>query len=276
MSSSGRSTRSACQQKAAANADSGQHRPDDRRRDEAAVFGELAEAVYERAGGGGHQRQPQHVKAPGAAGVGVRQDPPAHHEGEHADGHVDQEDPRPVQVLEDHSTEDGAEDRREHCRHGHDPHHPPHALGAGNLGHHQLTYWHDHAAAHALQHAEQHQRGGRGGHSAQCRSGSEQHQRDHVHALGSITPRGPAGDRDHGRQRQQIAGDHPLHARDRAVQVAAKGVQRHVDDRGVQDRHDHPQDHHAGDLPHVRVDTVRRSGVEVLGCGLRRHLVPKV
>ena len=94
------------------------------------------------------------------------------------------------------------------------------------------------------------------GNGAQRRADREQHQRGHVHALGAEAARRPAGHGDHRGQRQQVAGHHPLDLRDRAVQVVAERAQRDVDDRRVEDRHDHPEDHHAGDLPHVRLDAV--------------------
>ena len=50
---------------------------------------------------------------------------------------------------------------------------------------------------------------------------------------------------------EQVAGHDPLDLRDRAVQVVPEGAQRDVDDRRVEDRHDHAEDHDARDPPHV-------------------------
>src|ERR1700761_4769209 len=44
------------------------------------------------------------------------------------------------------------------------------------------------------------------------------------------------------------------------VQIAAEGVEGDVDDRRVEDRHRHPQDHHAGDLPDVGLDPLAHRG----------------
>ena len=94
------------------------------------------------------------------------------------------------------------------------------------------------------------------GDRAQRRADREQHERGHVHALGAESPRRPPRHRDHGRQREQVAGHDPLDLGDRAVQVVPERPQRDVDDRRVEDRHDHPEDHHAGDLPDVGLDAV--------------------
>ena len=59
----------------------------------------------------------------------------------------------------------------------------PIRFGPGGLGHHQLADRQDHAAADALQDAEQDQLGGRRREAAERRADREQHQRDQVDGL---------------------------------------------------------------------------------------------
>jgi hypothetical protein len=74
--------------------------------------------------------------------------------------------------------------------------------------------------------------------------------------LGAEPPGGPSGDGDHGREREHVAGGHPLDVGQRRVQVAAEAVERDVDDRRVEDRHDRAHHDHGGDAPDMRFDAV--------------------
>ncbi len=69
-----------------------------------------ADAIDDRGEPGGQHRQAQHIQASRHAGVGAGQHAPAEHERDHADRDVDEEDPRPVQVLEDQPADDRPED----------------------------------------------------------------------------------------------------------------------------------------------------------------------
>ena len=158
---------------------------------------------------------------------------------------------------------------REHGGDRDDAHDAAHALGPGHVGHHELADRQDHAAADALDDAEDDELGRRPGQPAQHRPRSEEHERQQVDLLGAEAPRGPAGDRDHRRQRQHVAGHDPLDLRDRAVQLAPQRRQRDVDDRGVEDRHDRADEDDGADPPDVRVDAIRVGGHE-LGSGPRR------
>ena len=122
-------------------------------------------------------------------------------------------------------------------------------------------------AARALQDAAEHKRGGRVRHRAQRRADREEHERSEIDLPRPEAPRGPAGDGDHRGEREQVAGDHPLDLRDRTVQVVPERVQRDVHDRRVEDRHDHAEDHHTRDDPHVALDAVLGGG----GGGVRGH-----
>ena len=76
---------------------------------------------------------------------------------------------------------------------------------------------------------------------AQRRADGEQRDRGDPGPLGAEALGDPARERDHRRQRQQVAGRDPLDRAQRGVQVARERVQRDVDDRRVEDRHDEPE-----------------------------------
>ena len=76
--------------------------------------------------------------------------------------------------------------------------------------------------------------------------------RGHVEALGAEAVGGPAGERDHGRQRERVAGRHPLDRRQRGLELTGERVDRHVDDGDVEDRHDRAEHDDPGD-PHQRL-----------------------
>ncbi len=116
------------------------------------------------------------------------------------------------------------------------------------------------AAADALEDAEGDQLTRGAGEPAERGSGREEHERGQVDALGSEAAGGPARHRDHGGDREHVAGDHPLDRGERRVQVAAEGVQRDVDDRRVEDRHDRPDHDDEGDPPDVALDPIGGRG----------------
>ena len=100
----------------------------------------------------------------------------------------------------------------------------PTRCGPGRAGHDRHAGRHDHAAAEALQHAEGDQRAGRPGHARQRRAGQEQDDRDHVEALGAEPVGGPAGERDHRREREHVAGRDPLDRRQRRCGSRSRGA----------------------------------------------------
>ena len=190
---------------------------------------------------------------------------PGEDDADHADRHVDQEDPAPGDVVDQPAAEDRAEDRRDQHRHAEDAHHAAHPVGAGLLGHDRHDRGHDHAAADALEDAEGDQRVGAPGRRAEGGAEHEEGERGEVDALGAEAVGGPAGRRDHRGERQGVAGDDPLDRRQRGVEVDRQPVDRDVDDRRVEDRHDRP-DHDDG-RDHQGV-AVERVGVCGRGCGV--------
>src|SRR5262249_28272888 len=94
------------------------------------------------------------------------------------------------------------------------------------------------------------------GESAERGAGSEEDEREEVQASRTKAPSGPPRDRDHGREREHVGGDYPLDVGEGAVQLPAERLERDVDDRRVEDRHDRPEDHDRGDPPDVALDAV--------------------
>ena len=78
---------------------------------------------------------------------------------------------------------------------------------------------------------------------------AEQRDRDHPHPLGPEALRHPARQRDHDRQREHVARRDPLDGVQRRVELAGERLERDVDDRRVEDRHDHADGDDGGDDP---------------------------
>jgi hypothetical protein len=128
-------------------------------------------------------------------------------------------------------------------------HHAADALRARGAGEDRHAERHQHAAAEPLKDAEADQRLGRPGEPGEHRAADEQRDRGHVEALGPEAIGGPAGERDDRRERERVAGRHPLDRREGGVELTGERVDRHVDDGHVEDRHDRaehddPGDHH--------------------------------
>ena len=99
--------------------------------------------------------------------------------------------------------------------------------------------------------------------------GGEQEDRGHVEPLGAEPVGRPAGQRDHGGERERVAGDRPRDVRvgDRVVgsaELLLERRQRDVDHRDVEDRHDRAEHDHAGDLQDRGVDVIGVLGVQAL------------
>ena len=114
----------------------------------------------------------------------------------------------------------------------------PMRLGPGGLRQGDHPDRHDHPAGEALQHAEADQRLGAPRQAAQAARHDERGHRGHPHPPRAEALGGPAGQRDRGGEREQVAGAHPLDRRQRRAQLDPQRLQRDVDDRRVEDRHD--------------------------------------
>ena len=140
----------------------------------------------------------------------------------------------------------------------------PSAVRPGGLGEHAHADRHDHAAAEALQDAEEDQRLGRPGQAAQRRAErrtarprpstpSWRPKRSDIQPVSGIT----IGQREH------VAGRDPLDRVQRGVELARQRLERDVDDRRVEDRHDHADGDDGGDDPDLAAERLvggRRCG----------------
>jgi hypothetical protein len=79
---------------------------------------------------------------------------------------------------------------------------------------------------------------------AQHRGGDETGQTDHEHPPPAVPVAGAAPEQEEGRQRDQVAVEHPLQAPHRGVKIPADGRQGDVDDRPVEEHH--PRAEHGG------------------------------
>jgi hypothetical protein len=84
----------------------------------------------------------------------VRQAPEAERDREHAERHVDQEDPLPAERGEQPAAEHRAEHGRQDDRHADDRHDAPHVLRACGTREHHLADRQRHAAADTLENAK--------------------------------------------------------------------------------------------------------------------------
>ncbi len=225
----------------------------------------LRQAVGDPDDPGGREHEPDHVELPRLldARLIVREQTQGHEHRKCADRDVDQEDPLPPGRLEQQSTERRAEHRGQHDRDPDQAHDLGEVARTGGLDQDHLPDRCQHAAADALDHPEGDQLTAVGGQRTQRGAGREHDQGDQVETPGAVAPHGPAGDRDHGGQRQQVSGDHPLDLTQRRMQVSGKIVQRDVDDRRIEHRHDRAEDDHDRDPLDVGFD----AGGCWLGCG---------
>ena len=189
------------------------------------------------------------------------------------DRQVDEEDPAPGDVVDEIAAEDRAQDRAEQHRDADDAHHAADAAGAGGAGEDRHAERHQHAAAEPLEDAEADQRLRRPGDAREQRAGQEEGDREQVQALGAEAVGGPAGERDHGRQRERVAGDDPLDRREGGVEVTRQRGDRDVDDRGVEDRHHGAEHHDGGDGQEPAVERGSLRGGGDGGHGERSFLV---
>ena len=127
-------------------------------------------------------------------------------------------------MLDEQAAERGAEDGGEDDRHADHAHHARHVRGPAALTRIIWPIGISRPPPEALQHARGDERLERPGEAAERGAGGEEHQRDDVEAAGAEAGRGPAGDRDHGGEREHVAGDDPLDAVERGVELLRESV----------------------------------------------------
>ena len=206
------------------------------------------EHVLQRGHADGQERDAEDVdRRFGGLEAGLFDDSRAHDGDDDAERHVDQEDPVPVepldQVAADGRAEQRAGDGAEAEQGG------GHAVLFARVAREQdgLRGGDDGAAAEALQRAEKHERGQVPGAAAQRAGDREEHDRAGEVAAIAEAALEPAGHRDDDDVRHHVAGRDPADLIDRRAEAGADVVQRDVDDRDVDQRHQRRHHHHEGD-----------------------------
>ncbi len=77
-----------------------------------------------------------------------------------------------------------------------------------------------------------------------------------IKSLGADAIDEPAVQREHQRERQQIAARHPLDRRKADVQIGGKASKRHIDDRGVELCHEGANGRNTDHFPNARSEPV--------------------
>ena len=122
---------------------------------------------------------------------------------------------------------------------------------------------HEQSPTEPLQDPEEDEHADRVGRRAEGRARREERESEHVEPLRAEAVRGPAGQRDDGRERERVRRDRPRDGgvRKRVGRVGREhldeGRQGDVDDGDVEDRHDRAEDDDAGHLEDGGVDLVR-------------------
>jgi hypothetical protein len=254
--------------------DARDHWDEDRRGHQAPGRFALGQAIGDPHGAGGGEHEPDHVEAPGlraARGV-VGEQPQREGQGEDSHRHVDEEDPLPPDALQEQAAEGRTEDGGKHHGNADEAHDLGQVAGTGGLDEDHLADRRQHSASDALEHAEEDQLPARGGQRTQTRTQREDDEGDEVEASRAEAPHRPAGDRNDRGEREQVAGDDPLDALERGMEIAGEIVERDVDDRRVEHRHDQSHDHHDRDSLDMGLDA---RGLGGGGCLSRSHLIVK-
>ena len=100
-------------------------------------------------------------------------------------------------------------------------------------------------------HAERYQLVDAAGERAEQRAERERGQRGHERPLGAEPVADPAADGDEDGQGEKVGRDDPFDGRRRGVELAGEGGQRDVDDRRVQQVHEHAEREDDADQPLV-------------------------
>ena len=160
-------------------------------------------------------------------------------EGDHADRHVDEEDPAPVQVLADHAAERRAEGQGQGADGGPDADGRGALPDVGESGHDDGQRGrHQQRRAHALDGAAGDEHLAAAGQPGGQRGQREQRQAAEEDPAPPVHVGEPAAGQQQPGHREQVAADHPLQPGHRQVQAVLDGRDRHVDDVVVQVGHE--------------------------------------
>ena len=223
-----------------------QHGPGGDRRQDLRVMpaqvGSLGNAVHQQPEAEPGEQETGQVEAARLVLGGLAQEDRAEGERGRSDRQVDVEHPAPGQLGDEQTAEDRTERGRKRGGHG------EYRRGLDPLvrREHAVQHRHpdrgEHAAAGALQDPERDQLVEAGRQPAQRRSSGKQRDRGQQNPLAAVPVTEPAGRRDGDRQAHQEGDDDAVHGGRAHPEVTADGRQRDVDDRRVQDGHEHRGD----------------------------------
>ena len=228
-----------------------QHGPGGDRRQDPRVMpapvGSLGYAVHQQPEAQPGEQEAGQVEAARLVLGGLAQEDRAEGERGRADRQVDVEHPAPGQLGDEQPAEDRAERGGKRGGHGEDRR----GLDPFVRREHAVQHRHpdrgEHAAGRALQDPEHDQLAEAGCQPAQRGGGGEQRDRGEHYPLAAVPVAEPAGRRDGDRQAHQEGDRDAVHGGGAHPEVTADGRQRDVDDRRVQDAHEHRGDEDGAD-----------------------------
>ena len=212
------------------------------------------------------------VDAAAHGAVGRRDHAGAEPQGGDADGHVDEEDPVPVDVLGEHASEqrpsgesDGADGAPGADRAG-----LLARVGVGGLQDGQGGR-REQGGAEALQRPAGDEEIDLLDEPGEERRGGEDRQAEHEEALLAEQVGEPAAGEQEAGEDEDVGTDHPFHAGLGEVQASFDGRDRDVDDVVVQVGHERAK-RHRDQRPVAGRGAARRAGLSAEGCGWAAHL----
>ena len=216
----------------------------------------LDEGIDETRQRGREHHEPGPVRATGALGARLDYSGEAEHAGDHADRHVDEEDPPPRKARDEHPANDRSD--RHSDAGDRSPNGERHTAllateGVGEQG--ERNREHD-RAANALQSAGQleHERGLRS--AAERRGAREDGEADHPQTPAAEYVGERAAREQQGGERERVGVDHPLQVGEARVQRRLNRRQGDVDDRDVEQQHERAEAD-GGERPPLRVGAGR-------------------
>jgi hypothetical protein len=190
---------------------------------------------------------------PGGGAVG-RQQSYGEDQADEAERDVDQEQPRPREVVEDQAADDRTEDRAERGGQADGGHQPAEVLPVRGLDQERGHQRQHHAAAETLHDPEGDQALDVPRARTQRGADQEQRQRGQPEPLAADPALRPAADRDGDEHGEQVRRAHPLDRADRRVELGAELVDRDAHDRRVEDDGDGAGDQRGSDALELRVE----------------------
>ena len=204
----------------------------------------LGQRQQQREQAGRDGEEAPHVEVPRADSGEAGQHHQRRDEADDADGHVDEEDQPPVDVLHEVAAQRGPDGRRDDDPEAVHAHRRPDLLSRDDPVQNGQRHHGQHAPRDRLDDPEHDHAVQVPGQPAQRGSGGETEQGDVVDPGGAEPVAGPGAHRDDDAQRQRVGRRHPLDLLGGRPEVALHRRDRDVDDADVEHRHEHARDQH--------------------------------